>query len=64
MLTRRTSASPVGTDCYLEENLKFAFTARCISENPLSPLLVGDEVEVIQMASVEDCEDGMMVEAE
>ncbi len=53
-----------GWHCYLEENLEFAFTARCVSESPLSPLLAGDEVEVIQMAPIEDCEDGMMVEAE
>jgi len=53
-----------GWHCYLEENLEFAFTARCISEHPLSPLLTGDEVEVIQMAPIEDCEGGMMVEAE
>ena len=48
----------------MEENLEFAFTARCVSESPLSPLLIGDEVEVIQMARIEECEDGMMVEAE
>jgi hypothetical protein len=53
-----------GWYCYLDENLEFAFTARCISESPLPPLLAGDEVEVIQMARVEECEDGMMVEAE
>lgn len=25
-----------GWHCYLEENLEFAFTARCVSESPLS----------------------------
>jgi Calcium binding len=53
-----------GWYCYLEENLKFAFTARYISESPLSPLLLGDEGEVIQMAPIEECENGMMVETE
>jgi hypothetical protein len=53
-----------GWYCYLEENLEFAYTARCISESPLSPLLAGEEVEVIQMARIEECEEGMMVEAE
>ncbi len=37
-----------GWYCYLEENLEFAYTARCISESPLSPLLAGEEVEVFR----------------
>ena len=32
---------------YLEENLQFPFLTRCIRERAISPLRVGDEVEVI-----------------
>jgi len=44
--------------------LGVAFTAKCISESPLSPLLAGDKVEIIQMTRIEECEDGMMAESE
>jgi Calcium binding len=37
-----------GWYCSLEENLEFAFPARCISESPLTPLLAGEEVEVFR----------------
>jgi hypothetical protein len=40
---------------YLEQKLKFPFTARCINKRSTSPLLVGDEVKVIGMPSEDDC---------
>lgn len=36
-----------GWYCYLEEKLKFPFSALCIAISPVSPLKRGDEVEVI-----------------
>jgi len=40
---------------YLEEVLTFPFKARCKSKREISPLRVGQEVEVIGMASEEEC---------
>ena len=40
---------------YLEQKLKFPFTARRINKRSTSPLLVGDEVKVIGMPSEDDC---------
>jgi hypothetical protein len=37
----------LGWYTYLEENLQFPFLTRCINEQAISPLRVGDEVEVI-----------------
>jgi hypothetical protein len=41
--------------CYLEEQLRFPFTATCILQRAVSPLRVKDEVEVIGMAPDEEC---------
>ena len=41
---------------YLEEKLTFPFTARCIAKRSISPLKVGDEVEVIGMPGDEECD--------
>ncbi len=46
---------------HLEDALKFPFTARCVAERAISPLKKGDEVEVIGMASEEECEHEMFV---
>ncbi len=46
---------------YLENNLRFPFTARCVAERAISPLRVGDQVEVIGMPPEEDCEHEMFV---
>jgi hypothetical protein len=46
---------------YLEEQLKFPFTATCISKLATSPLRVKDEVEVIGMPSEVECEHEMFV---
>jgi len=40
---------------YLESELEFPFTARCTERRAISPLLVGDEVEVVSMAPAEEC---------
>jgi hypothetical protein len=40
---------------YLEENLGFPFTARCVVSLAISPLQVKDEVEVVGMPSEDEC---------
>jgi hypothetical protein len=46
---------------YLEENLQFPFLTRCITERAISPLRVGDEVEVIGLGPQEECAHEMFV---
>jgi hypothetical protein len=41
----------MGWYCYLEEQLKFPFRARCKARREISPLRVGEEIEVVGMAS-------------
>jgi Calcium binding len=41
---------------YLENHLRFPFTATCILPRAVSPLRVKDEVEVLGMAPEEECE--------
>jgi hypothetical protein len=45
----------------LEDRLTFPFVARCIAERAVSPLRVGDEVEVVGMAPDEECQHEMFV---
>jgi Calcium binding len=52
----------IGWYYYLELKINFPFLARCAARRSTSPLKVGDELEVIGMAPVEDCEHGMFVE--
>jgi hypothetical protein len=47
---------------YLEDKLNFPFLTRCINERAISPLRVGDEVEVVGMAPENECEREMFVE--
>jgi Calcium binding len=46
---------------YLQEQLAFPFTTTCIAKRAISPLRVKDEVEVIGMASEDQCEHEMFV---
>lgn len=46
---------------YLENELEFPFTARCTERRAISPLLVGDEVEVVSMAPAGECSHEMFV---
>ena len=46
---------------YLQENLRFPFTAACDAKRPISPLRKGDEVEVIGMAPEDECGREMLV---
>lgn len=47
---------------YLEDEMRFPFNARCITERRISLLKKGEVVEVIGMALEEDCEKEMFVE--
>lgn len=46
---------------YLEENLSFPFRARCMTVRSISPLQVGEEVEVVGMPPEAECEHDMFV---
>ena len=46
---------------YLEERLKVPFKARCKSKREISPLRIGEEVNVLGMALEEKCESEMFV---
>jgi hypothetical protein len=52
----------IGWYYYLEGKINFPFLARCAARRSTSPLKVEDEVEVIGMAPVEECEHEMFVE--
>jgi hypothetical protein len=45
----------------LEDQLRFPFVATCTAERSISPLRVGDEVDVVGMAPEEECEHEMFV---
>ncbi|MEA3438179.1 MAG: calcium-binding protein [Thermodesulfobacteriota bacterium] len=51
----------IGWYYYLDDTLNFPFLSKCITKRVISPLKVGDEVEVIGMAPEEECEHEMFV---
>ena len=51
----------MGWYSYLDDTLKFPFSARCIAQRTISPLEPGDEVEVVGMAPAEECDHEMFV---
>jgi hypothetical protein len=51
----------IGWYYYLDDKLSFPFLTRCIAKRVTSPLRVGDEVEVIDMAPESECEHEMFV---
>jgi Calcium binding len=55
------SERAMGWYYYLEERLKFPFKARCKSKRAVSPLRIGEEVNVLAMAPEEECESEMLV---
>ncbi len=57
----RAEEQAMGWYYYLEEQLQFPFLAHCIAERAISPLRVGDEVEVVGMAPEDECEHEMFV---
>ena len=47
---------------YLDDTLNFPFKARCIAERRISPLEVGEEVEVSGILPEDECRHEMFVE--
>jgi hypothetical protein len=47
---------------YLQDKLQFPFKAHCILDRKVSPLAVGDQVEVVDMAPEDECLHEVMVE--
>lgn len=46
---------------YLDDVMKFPFTATCNAERATSPLKKGDEIEVTALADADDCEHEIFV---
>ena len=46
---------------YLDGKMQFPFSARCVAQRAISPLELGEEVEVVGMAPVEECDHEMFV---
>src|SRR5258708_25892213 len=46
---------------YLDQNLHFPFSARCVTRRSISPLKPGEKVEVVGMPPEEECEHDMFV---
>ena len=51
----------MGWYCYLQDQLACPFKARCVARRAISPLRVGDDVEVIGMVDEDECEHEMFV---
>jgi hypothetical protein len=51
----------VGWYNYLDEHLHFPFTAHCITLRAISPLEPSDEIEVVGLATEEECRHEMFV---
>ena len=51
----------MGWYCYLEDRLRFPFTAACTAKRSTSPLHLNDEAEVLAMADADECSDEMFV---
>ncbi len=55
------SERAMGWYCYMQEHLHFPFTARCCVERAISPLRVGDEMDVNDLAPEDECQYEMFV---
>lgn len=51
----------MGWYAYLDDVLQFPFLARCTAKRAISPLRVGDEVEVLSLAPEDECQHEMFV---
>lgn len=51
----------LGWWCYLDMKMTFPFKARCVKTRSVSPLKVGEKVEVLRMAPEGDCMHEMFV---
>ena len=46
---------------YLEDTIKFPFLAKCIARRVISPLKVGDEIEIYALAPEDECSNEIFV---
>jgi len=46
---------------YLEDNLKFPFPATCVKKRDISPLKLKENVEIVGMPPIDECEREMFV---
>ena len=51
----------MGWHCYLDDNIRFVFQAKCIAVKIVSPLRKGESVEVLGMAPEDACSADMLV---
>jgi hypothetical protein len=51
----------MGWYAYLDDILQFPFMAHCTAKRAISPLQVGDEVDVLNMAPEDECQHEMFV---
>jgi Calcium binding protein from Anabaena CcbP. len=49
---------------YLDDKIQFHFQAKCIEASHVSPLKVGEIVQVLQMSSEDECMHEMFIEVE
>ncbi len=56
-----TDERVMGWHYYVDDKLRFPFTATCTAKRAISPLRVGDEVEVIGMPGEDECSHEMFV---
>jgi hypothetical protein len=56
-----TEERAMGWYCYLEDRLKFPFKARCKSKREISPLRIGEDVDVIGLAAEAESESEIFV---
>jgi hypothetical protein len=54
-------ARAMGWYYYLQGQLQFPFLTHCVARRAISPLRIGDEVEVVDMAPEEECQHEMFV---
>jgi hypothetical protein len=55
------SEQAMGWYYYLQDKLRLPFKARCSVERTISPLQVGEEVEIVDLAPEEECEHEIFV---
>lgn len=51
----------MGWFCYLDDKISTPFKAKCLEKRSISPLQIGEEVEVLGMAPESECEHEMFV---
>jgi hypothetical protein len=55
------SERAMGWFYYLQDTIKFPFKAKCMEKRAVSPLEKGEEVEILDMASEDECEHEILV---